>query len=80
MTFKCEWCGGEIDSFPLTRQYCSSECHNYAINYAVERLDAMFEEDKDVPTKAEFKSRQQRARKWTPDKMHERIDELREVA
>lgn len=77
---KCEWCETEMDPFKgYGLRYCSSDCYNHAIQYAAELADAMFE-NRDPPSKEAFMSRQQRGRKWTPDKMRERIDELREVA
>jgi hypothetical protein len=76
---RCEWCESEADLLKPGGglRYCSVECEHRAVEYAILVWEARVGDD-EPPSKEEFMARNQRARKWTPDEMKERIDELRE--
>lgn len=72
----CVWCGDQHDIVgPGGLQYCSDLCERAATVYAFSRYDAMIS-DADPPTKADIDRRIRRSKRWTPEKMQERIDEL----
>lgn len=78
---KCEWCGdghGPLD-YGGGLRYCSTDCGDSAIRYAAEVMKAL-SNGEEPPTEAEFKERQERAVRWTPETMQARVDELREAA
>lgn len=74
---ECEWCGDDMEPFAIGGglNTCSMECENRQLQYAAIALEARFEGE-DPPSRDEFKKRNERARKWTPDRMQHRIDEL----
>jgi hypothetical protein len=80
MTYECQWCGGDRGGFiGVDLHYCSNDCWNAAIEHAAERHEALINGE-EPPSKDEFMDRRQRARKWSPDAMRERVAELRNVA
>lgn len=78
---KCQWCGGEKDPFNYAGglRHCSMQCQDRATLYAMKCMDARLEGE-EPPTKEEFKTQCQRSKRWTPETMHERVAELREMA
>jgi len=78
---KCEWCGGGSEPFDYRGglRYCSHECQHAAELWAFEKFEAMFE-DGDPPSKADIDRRIRQSSRWTPDKMAERVAELKAEA
>lgn len=60
--------------------YCSAECERLQRSLAIMRFDARFEagEDPSEVRVEDIADLRQRAKRWTPETMQERIDELRE--
>jgi hypothetical protein len=76
----CAWCDGEKSvTGGGGLRYCSEDCRNSAIQFHIRRMDALADGE-ELPTKDEFKTMQQRARRWTPETMGERIDDVQEAA
>jgi hypothetical protein len=75
----CKWCDGEKDPFDYRGglAYCSAECERQALEYAVRCMDALAE-GKAPPDKETVIEQRERARRWTPDRMARRINELTE--
>jgi len=70
---------GDPDPFDYRgwSEYCSAECERQAIEYAVRCMDARVEGN-DPPDKETVMELHERARRWTPDRMARRINELTE--
>jgi hypothetical protein len=78
MNFKCQWCEGEKDGLADGGgiEYCSAECERAALYHAMRVLDGQTEAS-DIPDKWDTMDLRQRAKRWTPERMQERIRELR---
>jgi len=58
--------------------YCSADCEQLAAQAALERLFAELDGE-EPPSMKEIADRRQRAKRWTPETMQERIDELQSI-
>jgi hypothetical protein len=55
--------------------YCSARCRDRALQFATTQAEAWFDGD-DSPSKEDFQAQRERAKRWTPDRMQARVDEL----
>lgn len=75
----CEWCGDRHNIVgPGGLSYCSDQCEYAAFVYGFERMDAILE-DADPPTKQDIDRRIRRSDRWTPEKMQERIEDIKRL-
>lgn len=58
--------------------FCSEECARLQRELAAKQLFARFE-DEPVPTMDDLLDRNERAKRWTPETMDERIAELKDA-
>lgn len=73
---QCEWCRDDFEPFVHGGiWFCSETCRVRAGQYALIATDARLD-GRDPPSRDEFKNRAERARKWTPERMQERIEEF----
>lgn len=56
--------------------HCSSECQRLSEELIIEKYDAWVN-DRPEPTMEDLLNRKERAKRWTPETMEERIEELR---
>lgn len=79
--YQCTWCTDTYKPFTSSSPlgFCSNKCYNNHLHHAAKTLNARMNGDT-PPPKAAHKELQERARKWTPEKMRERIRDLKENA
>lgn len=76
--FECRLKGCDKDSPLLHGSYCSQRHQRVALGHAVESVKAFHNDDPlpEEPTAEEVDRRAERAQRWDPESMQERINEL----
>lgn len=79
---KCNWCE-RPNTNPITTgggfRYCSRKCEIRATQYTTNRMEAALAGE-EIPSRKEYQELWERAGRWTPDKMQERVRELEQAA